>query len=992
MEDPSTTQQANTHPPHHHLPNHYSLTRLQSPRPGYTSTTCKSPSDLLLEPTGNGTEHPPQSSTTFPTSSSSWRSGENVAAGRGLQRVGRNGLNEDDDEAGGPGDHLVHEWSAGGGTKEAWDGRGSCGSLASEFYGKDDYCRYTDRVFHERNVVDVENERDARDSFDMVFHNDGDKPSYNRSDSYEVNYETVYDKDTNSGLSVNHHMFYNRDTFRQTSIDEGSTDGQSGLNHGYLGRIEDPGSSQSSSEGRSSQVPHTGLECGDGSWRGGEGWDFQGSASALRPPVSNGRYTQKLDSFSEAFQPHRRKGLLAVADVDPTGRHGRFETGRGEFVGWAADTSQGCLYGPSLDSYIPTHSFFPSLPSLPSLPSPPHPSQLMPSVLSPPPTPLPPSSLSPSQVECSHPLATSAGHPLLREGENVGTIQFFPSHIPSHPYPTGVIWKLPGLPHCYPQQSCDHRAITEGNHRPNHGDEVNGPSEHQSVLMAPESSFMSCSPLTTSSLTPSLPTPSPLHPSFHPAHLASFHQRKVGRITSCPPQAQEVQSGSPSQSYPKIGAPSTYREIPFPSMLHHREDAQRRGHYTPQPLLNPIRPGPGLYFSISPLSCSPQEMVRGGDVEKQYIEPPCVNIGPDFQAELPTCSPEWEESPRPMEEASLREQLLWKPFTLLEESVAVQDHVERLLSMCNSSCLPGGGANTELALHCLHYCNGDTMATLEMLLLSLHTATGDYHYSGSDMWTDQERTVFSEALRTLGKDFSLIQNMVRTKSVRQCVEFYYLGKRLVDMQRRQADRQREVEAAEAIDQQVASVPQSMRTLLGPERVVPASPLATFFPCKMCGKMFYKIKSRNAHMKIHRQPPEDWSERRLQPQLLAHRLNASHSLTPNLGSSTTLLLPQASPQAYSFQGLTLPSNNSHPDSVLNSFEVNNNNNNGGGGGVAHASDMRIKNGISTLTAFSNMSETNPHDVSGGGVSDSAANQGGPPNVRSPVHQPWTLWTG
>lgn len=35
--------------------------------------------------------------------------------------------------------------------------------------------------------------------------------------------------------------------------------------------------------------------------------------------------------------------------------------------------------------------------------------------------------------------------------------------------------------------------------------------------------------------------------------------------------------------------------------------------------------------------------------------------------------------------------------------------VEKLLSMCSSSCLPGGGSNTELALHCLHLCHGDTV-------------------------------------------------------------------------------------------------------------------------------------------------------------------------------------------------------------------------------------------------------------------------------------------
>lgn len=86
-----------------------------------------------------------------------------------------------------------------------------------------------------------------------------------------------------------------------------------------------------------------------------------------------------------------------------------------------------------------------------------------------------------------------------------------------------------------------------------------------------------------------------------------------------------------------------------------------------------------------------------------------------------------------------------------------------------------------------------------------------------------------------------------------------------------------------------------------EEVLPVHSLAGFFPCKLCGKwvdqrapkgdtaasfqfhisvfflcsrMFYKIKSRNAHMKIHRQPPDDWADRRLQHQLVAQRSGAN----------------------------------------------------------------------------------------------------------------------
>lgn len=44
--------------------------------------------------------------------------------------------------------------------------------------------------------------------------------------------------------------------------------------------------------------------------------------------------------------------------------------------------------------------------------------------------------------------------------------------------------------------------------------------------------------------------------------------------------------------------------------------------------------------------------------------------------------------------------------------------VGKLLSMCGSSCLPGGGSNTELALHCLHYCQGNTMVILVVFFFS----------------------------------------------------------------------------------------------------------------------------------------------------------------------------------------------------------------------------------------------------------------------------------
>ncbi|XP_066843204.1 zinc finger protein 541-like [Anser cygnoides] len=139
-----------------------------------------------------------------------------------------------------------------------------------------------------------------------------------------------------------------------------------------------------------------------------------------------------------------------------------------------------------------------------------------------------------------------------------------------------------------------------------------------------------------------------------------------------------------------------------------------------------------------------------------------------------------------------------------------------------------GGTNTELALHCLARARGSLTGALELLLLGTpawpeaHPLAG-YHYAGSDAWSPRERRLFAQALARHGKDFARIQRAVPSKRTTQCVEFYYLHKARLGRVRRQA---------------------------------PPEALGARFPCKLCGKIFPKIKSRNAHMKIHRQQ-EGW---------------------------------------------------------------------------------------------------------------------------------------
>ncbi|KAM9510790.1 uncharacterized protein ACIB01_019299 [Guaruba guarouba] len=130
-----------------------------------------------------------------------------------------------------------------------------------------------------------------------------------------------------------------------------------------------------------------------------------------------------------------------------------------------------------------------------------------------------------------------------------------------------------------------------------------------------------------------------------------------------------------------------------------------------------------------------------------------------------------------------------------------------------------GGTNQELALHCLTRASGSLTDVLELLLLGTAAPLPGYHYTGSDTWTPRERLLFAKALAQHGKDFGCIQQAVPSKRMTQCVEFYYLHKSELGQARTQ--------------------------------MPPGAPIARF-PCKLCGKIFPKIKSRNAHMKIHRQ--------------------------------------------------------------------------------------------------------------------------------------------
>ncbi|XP_012617014.2 zinc finger protein 541 [Microcebus murinus] len=321
--------------------------------------------------------------------------------------------------------------------------------------------------------------------------------------------------------------------------------------------------------------------------------------------------------------------------------------------------------------------------------------------------------------------------------------------------------------------------------------------------------------------------------------------------------------------------------------------------YTPPPMLSPIREGSGLYFNTlcstsaqagpDQLISSMLDQVDGSfgicvvkDDTKISIEPH-INIGSRFQAEIPELQ---ERSLAGIDEHVAS--LVWKPWGDVMTNPETQDRVTELCNVACSSVMPGGGTNLELALHCLHEARGDVQVALETLLLKgpqkprTHPLA-DYRYTGSDIWTPLEKRLFKKAFCAHKKDFFLIHKTIQTKTVAQCVEYYYIWKKMIKFDCSRAPGlekrvKREPDEVERTEEKVTYSPRERpshrptpelkiktknyrrESILnsspnaGPKRT-PEPPGSVesqgVFPCRECERVFDKIKSRNAHMKRHR---------------------------------------------------------------------------------------------------------------------------------------------
>ncbi|KAJ8376222.1 hypothetical protein SKAU_G00068020 [Synaphobranchus kaupii] len=151
-----------------------------------------------------------------------------------------------------------------------------------------------------------------------------------------------------------------------------------------------------------------------------------------------------------------------------------------------------------------------------------------------------------------------------------------------------------------------------------------------------------------------------------------------------------------------------------------------------------------------------------------------IMVGSMYQAETPSGLCRYKDNERVYEND---DQLLWNPELLPENEVVefLTEASKRTGEEKGVDAIPEGShiKDNEQALYELVKCNFDTDEALRRLRFNVKAAREEL-----SVWTEEECRNFEQGLKCYGKDFNLIQaNKVRTRSVGECVAFYYMWKK-----------------------------------------------------------------------------------------------------------------------------------------------------------------------------------------------------------------------
>lgn len=179
--------------------------------------------------------------------------------------------------------------------------------------------------------------------------------------------------------------------------------------------------------------------------------------------------------------------------------------------------------------------------------------------------------------------------------------------------------------------------------------------------------------------------------------------------------------------------------------------------------------------------------------------------------------------------------LIWAPDVI--RNVKDSD-LELYMEFSYTACIPISSCNADRALEVLYQSQGDIKLAVERLMAK----TGqDFDNNQPFIWTEDEENQFQRSIMLFGKNFYLISQAMKTKTVKQCVEYYYLWKKSPSRKSVSPVTTRSISSS---NDEIAT---PSDTTIGEVKDTQEEQ----FPCKVCGRIFLKIKSRSAHMKRHK---------------------------------------------------------------------------------------------------------------------------------------------
>ncbi|XP_072402415.1 mesoderm induction early response protein 1-like isoform X6 [Diabrotica undecimpunctata] len=153
-----------------------------------------------------------------------------------------------------------------------------------------------------------------------------------------------------------------------------------------------------------------------------------------------------------------------------------------------------------------------------------------------------------------------------------------------------------------------------------------------------------------------------------------------------------------------------------------------------------------------------------------------IMVGSDYQAQIPEGLSHYDDA-LPYEN---EDKLLWDPNDTHLEGIDVSDFLRKVSSIRTSKTGLPQGVNLrddEEALYMLQQCGHNVEEALRRLKMSAPAVSPEKKKKES-LWSEEECRNFEAGVRAYGKNFHRIQQeKVRTRSVGELVQFYYLWKK-----------------------------------------------------------------------------------------------------------------------------------------------------------------------------------------------------------------------